>query len=261
MKNLFQTPRKISNKNLKSPQDENKKIKNNINLTKINNNKLNQLKPTSNQITKRKSIDEKLNYGHPKDLNKEFYTKTNNPVKNNRMVKKDNDEKEYFNIEIENANILYKEPLIDQKKLKQIFLKNGLHIYDFNEDGMNILSKDKKIEAKLRKNKKDDNFDKNYRNVVRELNKINVKVNRCGIINETGFINKNVQRKRKGTPGKNLCKNKENKDENTKINTGLNIGLNNGFTIKRDKYILPQENKDYKNGYNYKTKYFNHNKK
>ena len=267
MKNLLQTPRKISNKNLKSPQDEIKIVKNNINLTKINNNKINQLKLASNQTTKRKSlnsnntVDEKLNYGHPKDLNKEFYTKTNNPVKNNRIIKKDNDEKEYFNIEIENTNIHYKEPIIDQKKLKQIFLKNGLHVYDFNEDGMNILSKDKKIEAKLRKNKKDDNFDKNYRNVVRELNKINVKVNRCGIINETGFINKNAQRKRKGTPGKNLCKNKENKDENTKLNTGLNIGLNNGFTIKRDKYILPQENKDYKNGYNYKMKYFNHNKK
>ena len=260
IKNLLQTPRKISNSNLKDPQNENKKVKNDINLSKINTNKLNQLKSTSNQKSKRK-LEEKLKYGHPKELNKEFYTKTNNPVKNNRIAKKDNDEKEYFNIEIENANIHYKEPLIDQKKLKQIFLKNGLHVYDFNEDGMNFLSKDKKIEAKLRKNKKDDNFDKNYRNVVRELNKINVKVNRCGIINEKGFINKNTQIKRKGTPGKNLCKNKENKDENTKLNTGLNIGLNNGFTVKRDKYILPQENKDYKNGYNYKMKYFNHNKK
>ena len=114
---------------------------------------------------------------------------------------------------------------------------------------MNIFSKDKKIEVKLRKNKKDENFDKNYRNVVRELNKINIKVDRCGIINDTGFINKNAQRKRKGTPGKNL-KNNENKDGNTKLNT-----------IKRDKYILPQENKDYKNGYNYKMKYYNNNKK
>ena len=31
-----------------------------------------------------------------------------------------------------------KESLIDRKKLTQLFLKNGLHIYDFNEDGMNI---------------------------------------------------------------------------------------------------------------------------
>ena len=75
-------------------------------------------------------------------------------------------------------------------------MKNGLHLYDLNEDGMNNLFKDKKIQAKLRKNKKDDNFDKNYRNVVRELNKINVKVNKCGMINDTGFINKNAQRKR-----------------------------------------------------------------
>ena len=64
-----------------------------------------------------------------------------------------------------------------------------------------------RVSDKLFENKKDENFDKNYRNVVRELNKINVKVNRRGIINETGFINKNVQRKRKGTPGKNLYKN------------------------------------------------------
>ena len=118
---------------------------------------------------------------------------------------------------------------------------------------MNDLFYDKKFEAKLRKNKKDENFDRNYRNVVRELNKINVKINRCGIVNDTGFLNNKAQRKRKGTPGKNLIKNKENKDENTK--------LNRGFGLKRDKYIQPQQNKDYKNGYNYKIKYFNHNKK
>ena len=247
-KNLLKTPKKnnnINNYNFKSPQEDNKKLKNNINFQKIDKNEI----KSPIQTTNKKKINEKKNFAHRKNLEKEFYSKTNQPVKSNRNIKKDNDEKEYFDIEIKNNDTNQKESLIDKKKLTQLFLKNGLHIYDFNEDGMNIFSKDKKIEVKLRKNKKDENFDKNYRNVVRELNKINIKVNRCGIINDTGFINKNAQRKRKGTPGKNL-KNNENKDENTKINT-----------IKRDKYILPQENKDYKNGYNYKMKYYNHNKK
>ena len=258
-KKIVKTPRKskdnINNFNFKSPKYDDKKVKTNINFIKIENNKLNQLKTPSQPSTNRTIKKEKINYIHRKDLNKEFYEKTNQPIKTNKIIfkKKDNDEKEYFHIEIKNDNVQCKEPLIDRKKLKQIFLKNGLHIYDFNDDGMNILSKDKKIEAKLRKNKKDENFDKNYRNVIRELNKINVKVNRCGLLNETGFINKNMHKKRKGTPGKNLYKNNENKDENSKLNPV--------FTIKRDKYILPQENKDYKNGYNYKMKVFNHNKK
>ena len=246
IKKIEKTPKKNvkNNYNFKSPEYETNKIKDKINFKKIDNNKI-------SQSSNKKITNEKKNYFRPRDLNKEFYTKRNEPVKSNRITKKDNDEKEYFNIEINNIDI--NQNIVDQKKLKQIFLKNGLHLYDLNEDGMNNLFKDKKIQAKLRKNKKDDNFDKNYRNVVRELNKINVKVNKCGMINDTGFINKNAQRKRKGTPGKNLYKNKENKDENTK--------LNSRFTIKRDKYILPQENKDYKNGYNYKMKYFNHNKK
>lgn len=255
-KNIFsiETPRKndINNYNFKSLQNDYKKIKNN-NFTKIDT--LNQLKSPSLQTINHKIKNEKKISTHRRDIKKEFYTKTNHPINNNKKTIKNRDsgEKEYFDIEIKNSDIHCEEPLVDQKKLKQIFLKNGLHIYDFNDDGMNILFKDKKFKAKLRKNKKDENFDKNYRNVIRELNKINVKVNRHGIINETGFINKNVQRKRKGTPGKNLLKNKENKDENTKLNTG--------FTIKRDKYILPQKNLDYKNGYNYQMKVFNHNKK
>ena len=76
---------------------------------------------------------------------------------------------------------------------------------------MNNLFREKKYEAKLRKNKNDENFDKNYRKVVRELNKINVTVKRYGMINDTGFISSNLRPKRQGTPGKNLIKNKENK--------------------------------------------------
>ena len=249
-KNLLKTPKKSKNNmNFKSPEYNIKNIKNN-DFKKIDNNKLNKIK-SPNPTTNKKLNNEIKNYGHRNAFENDFYTKTNQPVKSNRTIKKDNDEKEYYDLEIKNNdNNNQKESLVDKKKLTQLFLKNGLHIYDFNEDGMNILSKDKKIEVKLRKNKKDENFDKNYRNVVRELNKINVKVNRCGMMDDTGFINKNAQRKRKGTPGKNLNKNKEKRDENTKLNT-----------IKRDKYILPQENKEYKNGYNYKINYFNHKKK
>ena len=249
---IVNTPRKINinNYNFKSPEIETKKLKNNLHFTKIDDNKLNKI----NQTTNKKIVNEKKRYPRPKNLNEEFYTKRNEPVKSNRIPKeqKDKYDQEYYNIEIKNVDDSNKEPIVDQKKLKQIFLKNGLHLYDFNDDGMNMLFKNKKIEAKLRKNKKDDNFDKNYRNVVRELNKINVKVNRCGMADDTGFINTNTQRKRKGTPGKNLHKNKENKDENTKLNTG--------FGIKRDKNIAPQTNINYKNGYNYKNHIFNHNK-
>ena len=253
-KNLLQTPRKnsLSISDFKSPQNDNSKSKTNININKIDKKFSNIKSPIKGRANK-KLTNEKKNFGHQKVLENEFYTKPTHPVKSNRISKefKEDNDKDYYNIEIKNDND--KGPLIDQKKLKQIFLKNGLHLYDFNEDGMNDLFYDKKFEAKLRKNKKDENFDRNYRNVVRELNKINVKINRCGIVNDTGFLNNKAQRKRKGTPGKNLIKNKENKDENTK--------LNRGFGLKRDKYIQPQQNKDYKNGYNYKIKYFNHNKK
>jgi hypothetical protein len=91
---------------------------------------------------------------------------------------------------------------MNEKKIKEIFCKNGLHIYDFNQDGMNILKRDKKMEAKLRKNKKDENFDRNYRKAIRELNKINIGINKTEIMNEKGFKSKEIRKKRKGTPGK-----------------------------------------------------------
>lgn len=200
--------------------------------------------------------DDKKNqkkYNHPKDLSKIFYTETNNPVKCNRLNKNEkiNEEKEYFNLQIKYLNSLKNNP--DPKKIKDIFYKNGLHIYDFNEDGMNILSREKKLEAKLRKNKKDEDFDRNYRKAIRELKKLNLDINKRKIINEKGFESKVIRKKRKGTPGKILIKNKQNKDENTKLNTG--------FGFKRDKNILPQKNQNYKNDYNYRLSYFNHKKK
>ena len=210
----------------------------------------------NNNTTKiQKKEKEKKNYYHPKELNKVFYTQTNKPVKSNRLNKneRDNDEKELFNIEIRNLNSINNNPSADPKKIKEIFHKNGLHAYDFNEDGMNILSREKKMEAKLRKNKKDENFDRNYRKTEKELKKYNITINKRGMVSETGFESKVVRKKRKGTPGKILHKNKEKKDENTKLNTGL------GF--KKDKNLLPQKDNNYKNDYNYKNSYYNHNKK
>lgn len=283
LKNIPKTPRKkstndIINYNFKSPEPENnsKKNKTNINFIKFDDDKIDKIKSPHHNNTKYKSQG-KIYYSKPKNFNKEFYSKTNQPIKSSvaSIMAKDTDEKDYFDIEIKNENNK-KGPNVDQKKLKQIFLKNGLHLFDFNEDGMNNLFNDKKIEAKLRKNKRDENFDKNYRNVVKELNKINVVVNCNGMIKDTGFINKNAQRKRKGTPGKNLYKNKENKNENNKLNSAFVVKkeksivptgenrkniANKNFGFKRDKNIMPQENKEYKNGYNYKMNYYNHKRK
>ena len=230
-----------------------------INLTDVNINKSinnnNNLKTSNYSPVKKNKINQKI-YFHPKELNKVFYTQTNNPVKSNRSNKndRDNEEKEYFNIEIKNFEPLNKKAsLNDEKKIKEIFYKNGLHIYDFNVDGMNLLSTEKKMEAKLRKNKNDENFDKNYRKAIKELSKINIVINKREILNKKGFESKILHKKRQGTPGKVLYKNKETKDTNTKLNTG--------FGFKRDKNIQPQNNKDYKNHYNYKMTYFNHNNK
>ena len=88
----------------------------------------------------------------------------------------------YIEIKNDNNENTKNNIYVDKKKLTQIFLKNGLHIYNFKEDGANILSNKAKFEAKLRRNNEDENFDKNYRNVVKELNKINIKVNRVGLI-------------------------------------------------------------------------------
>ena len=63
------------------------------------------------------------------------------------------------------------------------------------------------------------------------------------MVYDSCIFNKN-SKIRKGTPGKNLKKN------NNKLNYG----------IKRDKYVLPIQNKEYKNGYKYNLNYFNHNK-
>ena len=161
--------------------------------------------------------------------------------KNNKEAVQNDDF--YIEIKNENDDTRKNNIIVDKKKLKQIFLKNGLHIYNFNENETNILSSNKNFEAKLRKNKEDQNFDKNYRNVVRELNKINIKVTRRGMVFDNCIINKNTKI-RKGTPGKNLKKNIKN----------LNYG------IKRDRYVLPISNKEYKNGYKYNLNFFNHNK-
>ena len=209
---------------------------------------------SSNQDTNQKKLNNTKNI-----LNKKLTTtksvaqssvniKTINKKLSSQYIKKKDQqtlENEDFYIEIKNENKKNNKNdiLVDKIKLKQIFLKNGLHIYNFKEEGVNILSNNQKFEAKLRKNNKDENFDKNYRNVIRELNKINIKVNRSGMVYENCIFNKN-SKIRKGTPGKNLKKNFHK--------------FNYGF--KRDKYILPIQNNDYKNVYIYNSKNYNHSK-
>ena len=209
---------------------------------------------SSNQDTNQKKLNNTKNI-----LNKKLTTtksvaqssvniKTINKKLSSQYIKKKDQqtlENEDFYIEIKNENKKNNKNdiLVDKIRLKQIFLKNGLHIYNFKEEGVNILSNNQKFEAKLRKNNKDENFDKNYRNVIRELNKINIKVNRSGMVYENCIFNKN-SKIRKGTPGKNLKKNFHK--------------FNYGF--KRDKYILPIQNNDYKNDYIYNSKNYNHSK-
>ena len=194
------------------------------------------------------------NFLHSKDISKIFYTKSNNPIKNIRIKnnKLNKEDKEHYILEFE----LKKENLkndnkdltdkLDQKNIKEIFYKNGLHIYDINEDDMNILSIKKKMEAKLRVKKDDDNFENNYNKALIILDKKGIKVEKEQITNEKGYQNI-VKKKRKGTPGKILYENRFHKDENTKLNTG-----NNDYFKKKIKIVLPQYNKDYKNFYKYK---------
>ena len=182
---------------------------------------------------------------HEKDNSNFFYIKTNYP-NNNIKTKKDmkniKDEKEYFNLEFKIKNDISKNEAyfnkIDKKNIKEIFYKNDLHIYDLNDDGMNRLSNDKIIKAKLRKNNKDANFEKNYKKIFDFLENKGIKIEKSEIINENNFQNKVVKRKRKGTPGKVLYDNRFHKDENTKINTGRGSKI---LLFKKGKNILPQK--------------------
>ena len=229
----------------KEKLDNNNKNLDRNNKRSLTNIKLN--KPPIKEKSPTKNI-KRISNEFKKDIKAKINKERKNSIKlelNNK--KKDQEGNDYYNIEIINNIKEDKKNMIivDKKKLNQLFLKNGLHLYDFKDEGMNIASNDNnKFEAKLRKNKKDENFEKNYNKVIRELNKINIKVNRCGMNNDNCLFNK-FSKIRKGTPGKNLKKN----------NTNINYG------IKRDKGIQPQKNPDYKNVYKYNLNYFNHKKK
>ena len=208
---------------------------------------------TQNNITNRPK-----NFLHAKDISKIFYTKSNNPVKNTRIKKNEitKEDKEHYNLEFsfQNKNIKDNDiSLLDslsKKNIKEIFYRNGLHIYDINEDDMNLLSIEKKMEAKLRKKRNDENFENNYKKAINILEKKGIKVDKEQISNEQGYKSKNIiiQKKRRCTPGKVLYDNRFHKDENTKLNTG-----NNNFK-RKSKNILPQYDINYKNNYKYKQK-------
>ena len=212
-----------------------------------------------NNITKINTTVKAKNFNHPNDITKLFYTKSNNPVRNMRIKKNEinKDDKDYFTLEFQfqNNNDLKELDLssmdkLSQKNIKEIFYNNGLHIYNINEDKMNNLFTNKKLEAKLRKEKNNKNFDNNYKNVINALEKKGIKVDKIQISNRNGYQNKKiVKKKRKGTPGTILYDNRFNKDENTKINTGKNNCFN-----RKSKNIVPQYDRNYKNFYKYKEK-------
>ena len=200
-------------------------------------------------LNKTQSYEPK-NFFHSKDITKLFFTKSNNPVnirtKNKEINKED---KEHYNLEFKLKNNDIK--LLDNltpKNIKEIFYRNGLHIYDINEDGMNIISIKKKMEAKLRKKINDENFENNYKKVVKIFGQKGVIVDIEKISNEKGFQNI-IIKKRKGTPGKVLYDNRFHKDKNTKINTG-----NKNYIRKKEKNSLPQYDINYKNYFKYKLK-------
>ena len=210
--NLYPNIKKQKETNYESPK--NKFYKKSFSIKNINTSNINNIKPTDKQ--------EKKYYGH-RDLTKVFSTENSNPIvkklKKIDKVANKNDEKDYYDIEIKNID---SEQNIDDKKVKEIFYKNGLHMYDINNDGLNGFFREKKIEAKIRKDRNDEGFDKKYRKVVKELDKYKIEMDEWKINDEKGFLNKNGRKKRRGTPGNALHnRNLGKHNDNNKLNTGF----------------------------------------
>ena len=191
------------------------------------------------------------NFYHAKDLTNIFYTKSEYPVKYNR-IKKDEinkDDKELFNLEFKAKDT---KDNLNKKNIKEIFYNNGLHLYDINDDKMNDLILEKKLEAKLRKKIDNNDFESKYNKVIKLLEKKGIIVDKVKISNKKGYQNKLiVKKKRKGTPGTILYDNRFHKDENTKINTGTNLNFK-----RKSKILMPQYDINYKNIVKYKDKCF-----
>ena len=189
--NLYPNIKKQKEINFESPK--NKIHRKTFSNTNINTDNINNIKPTDKL--------EKKYYGH-RDITKLFSTENINPIvkkmkKIDKVVNK-NDEKDYYDIEIKNID---SEKNIDDKKIKEIFYKNGLHMYDINNDGLNGLFREKKIEAKIRKDRNDQGFDKKYRKVVKELDKYKIEMDECKINDEKDFWIKMVEKKEEVHPG------------------------------------------------------------
>ena len=211
--NYLKESKKIKNWII-NPENDSYKINNNNISNKINNNTLNKT-----EYLQQGKKSEKKFFVHPKNLSKVFSMDTN--IKLKKIDKRGNDDgQEFFYIEIKNFEFNHNSPLVDEKKVKEIISKNGLHVFDFNTDGMNGLFIEKKIKAKLRKNKDDENFEKNYRKFVKELKKYNLQVDKCEMIDGKGFQNQS-KKKRKGTPGNALRKNLDKLDKKTELNTAI----------------------------------------
>ena len=200
IKKTVKEEKDINNKN-------HRKINNNLNkdIDKINSliMKLstNQTKQTINYI---KNLIENNNSNNNKNKENNKITKIQNQnvINKSHIIKskhlktqaqKESQDYEIYNIEIKNVN---KEQAIDEKKIKNILFKNGLHAYNFDvNEGNLFLYENNTIRANLRKMKGDEYFNERIKKVEKILNKNKINLNIKKYCTNYG------KKKRKGTPG------------------------------------------------------------
>ena len=173
---------------------------------------------------------------------------------------KNNDNKNYYNIEITNKKSLKNNnnPLYDIKSVKEIFYNNGIHAYDIRNDSIeNVFSDENKINLKIRKDKDDSLFDENYEKAVLQLNKLKADIKKC----EIDDIKYTKKKKRQGTPGTELKRrNKEDFEEEKEERKEKMNKAKNGSIHKRKRDIMPVNNCGYKNNYYYQHNFFKYKK-
>ena len=185
-----------------------KEIKNINKCEKMNNNINSDIDKINSLITKLSTSQKKETLNYIKKLiDNNDKIKEKNKTKENNTIKQYNSPKQNYlrtqnknkvpqdydllNIEIKNKN---KEEIIDRKKVKNILFKNGLHVFDIDENEGNLfLYENNTIKAKIRKNKGDENFENKFKKAVKEFDKINIKLNKYKV--------SYGKKKRKGTPG------------------------------------------------------------
>ena len=245
-----------------------------IDFNKVNNNyynfdkdKTNLIKNMTKNKIKRKFSSKtteinKKNNKKSKPVIDPYISRNNNFKRYKKTLsnaKKNNDNKNYYNIEIGNkASLLNNNgnSLYDIKTIKEIFYNNGIHAYDIRDDSIkNIFGNENKINLKIRKDKDDPLFDENYEKAVLELNKLKAEIKKF----ENDDAKYAKKKKRQGTPGIELKrKNKEDSEEERKVKENKEMNKGNIHQKKRD--IAPVVNSGYKNNYYYQYNFFRYKK-